>query len=92
MKRDFYCGEIRKEHVGKEVLLTGWVGRRRDLGSLIFIELRDRSGVVQLVFNPQANEETHRVAKNLRPEFVVCVAGIVVARDHDTINRNLPTG
>ena len=52
MKRDLYCGEIRKEHVGKNITVCGWVSRRRDLGSLIFIELRDRSGLVQAVFNP----------------------------------------
>ena len=92
MKRDLYCGEVRKEHVGKEIKLTGWVARRRDLGALIFIEFRDRTGVVQLVFNPQANEETHRVAKTLRPEFVAFVTGIVVAREDSTINRSLPTG
>ena len=92
MKRDFYCGEIRKEHVGKNVVLTGWVGRRRDLGQLIFIELRDRSGFVQIVFNPKVNEEAHRLAKNLRPEFVACVEGTVVAREQNTINASLPTG
>lgn len=92
MKRDLYCGEIRKEHVGKNVTVCGWVSRRRDLGSLIFIELRDRSGLVQAVFNPQENEEGHREAKRLRPEFVACIEGRVVERSSETINKNLPTG
>ncbi len=92
MKRDVYCGEVRKQHAGREIVLTGWVSRRRDLGSLIFIELRDRSGSVQVVFNPQESEEPHRIAKALRPEFVACVKGLVVERDEATINRNHPTG
>ena len=92
MKRDIYCGRVRKEHVGKDLTLTGWVSRRRDLGSLIFVELRDRSGSVQIIFNPQTNEEAHRIAKTLRPEFVVCVQGRVVEREEATINRNHPTG
>jgi aspartyl-tRNA synthetase len=93
MKRDLYCGEIRKEHVGKNITVCGWVSRRRDLGSLIFIELRDRSGLVQAVFNPQENnEEAHREAKDLRPEFVACIQGRVVERSPETVNKNLPTG
>lgn len=92
MKRDIYCGEVRKEHVGKDLTLTGWVSRRRDLGSLIFVELRDRSGSVQIIFNPQTNEEAHRIAKALRPEFVACVKGRVVEREEATVNRNHPTG
>lgn len=92
MKRDLYCGEIRKEHVGKNITVCGWVSRRRDLGSLIFIELRDRTGHVQAVFNPQENEEAHREAKNLRPEFVTCIEGRVVERSSGTVNTSLPTG
>jgi aspartyl-tRNA synthetase len=92
MNRDLYCGQIRKEHVGKEIKLAGWVARRRDLGSVIFIELRDRTGIVQLVFNPQNNEEAHRIAKNLRPEFVASVEGRVVARAPDTVNSSISTG
>jgi aspartyl-tRNA synthetase len=92
MKRDLYCGEIRKEQVGKNITVCGWVSRRRDLGSLIFIELRDRSGFVQAVFNPQENEAAHREAKNLRPEFVACIEGRVVERSPETINKNFPTG
>jgi aspartyl-tRNA synthetase len=92
MKRDIYCGLVRKEHVGKDLLLAGWIARRRDLGSLIFVELRDRSGSVQVVFNPQVNEEAYRIAKLLRPEFVASISGRVVERDEATINRNQPTG
>jgi len=92
MKRDIYCGELRKEHVGQDVTLNGWVARRRDLGALIFVELRDRSGSVQVVFNPQTNEEAYRIAKFLRPEFVVAIGGRVVEREPDTINPNHPTG
>src|SRR3972149_5178142 len=92
MKRDLYCGQIRKEHAGKAITLTGWVAKRRDLGALIFIELRDRSGLVQVVFNPQESEEAHRLAKSLRPEFVACVEGRVVERAPGTSNPGLPTG
>ncbi|HEY4492948.1 MAG TPA: aspartate--tRNA ligase, partial [Acidobacteriota bacterium] len=92
MKRDLYCGEIRKEHAGNKITLTGWVARRRDLGSLIFIELRDRTGIVQVVFNPKESEEAHRLAKSLRPEFVIAVKGSVVQRGPETVNPNFPTG
>jgi aspartyl-tRNA synthetase len=92
MKRDLYCGDVRKEHIGKELTFTGWVARRRDLGALIFVELRDRSGSIQIVFNPQVHEEPHRLAKNLRPEFVVRITGKVVAREPATVNRNQATG
>jgi aspartyl-tRNA synthetase len=92
MKRDLYCGQVRKEHVGKELTLNGWVARRRDLGALIFVDLRDRSGSVQVVFNPQTNEETHRIAKTLRPEFVAVISGRVVEREPGTVNPNHPTG
>ena len=92
MKRDLYCGEVRKDHAGQTLTLSGWVARRRDLGSLIFVELRDRSGSVQVVFNPQTSEEAHRTAKVLRPEFVANVTGLVVKREEATVNRNQPTG
>ncbi len=91
MNRDFYCGEVRKEHIGKDLTLTGWVARRRDLGGLIFVEFRDRSGSIQIVFNPQ-NEEAHRLAKSLRPEFVAEIQGRVVKREEATVNRTQPTG
>lgn len=92
MKRTIYCGQIRKEHVGQTVALSGWVARRRDFGALIFIELRDRTGFVQLVFNPQQSEEAHKLAKDLRPEYVAAVEGRVVERAPETINKNVATG
>ncbi len=92
MKRDLFCGLVRTEHLGRNLSLAGWVFRRRDLGALIFIELRDRSGVVQVVFNPQENEEAHRAAKSLRPEFVAYVEGRVAERAAGTVNTSLATG
>lgn len=92
MKRTIYCGQIRKEHVGQSVALSGWVARRRDFGALIFIELRDRTGFVQLVFNPQQSEEAHKLAKDLRPEFVATVEGRVIERAPETVNKNIATG
>lgn len=92
MRRTVYCGNVQKENVGQSVVLSGWVARRRDFGSLIFIELRDRTGFVQLVFNPQQNEEAHRLAKDLRPEYVATVEGTVIARSPETVNKNIGTG
>lgn len=92
MRRDFYCGDLRVEHVGKQVGLNGWVARRRDLGSLIFVELRDRTGTVQVVFNPQENGEVHRIAKALRPEYVIHLQGRVIRREESTVNTAMPTG
>src|SRR5262249_18507319 len=92
MRRTIYCGQIRKSHAGQNVTLTGWVARRRAFGSLIFIELRDRTGIVQLVFNPQENEAARRIGKELRPEFVALAEGRVVARSPETVNPNMQTG
>jgi aspartyl-tRNA synthetase len=90
--RDAYPGELRAADVGREVRLAGWVARRRDHGGLIFIDLRDRSGVVQLVFDPSGARAAHAVAERVRPEFVVAVRGEVVARSPETANPSLPTG
>src|SRR4030043_361930 len=92
LKRTGYCGDLRKGDAGREVTLLGWVQRRRDLGGLIFVELRDRQGVVQVGFNPGVSPETHEKAQSLRSEFVVGVEGKVVTRPEGTSNPKLKTG
>ncbi len=92
LKRTDYCGDLRKEDANREVTLLGWVQRRRDLGGLIFVELRDRQGIVQVVFNPEVSPETHEKAQSLRSEFVVGVKGRVVSRPQGTTNLKLKTG
>jgi aspartyl-tRNA synthetase len=92
LKRTDYCGDLRKKDVGREVTLLGWVQRRRDLGGLIFVELRDRQGIVQVVFNPEENSGTHEKAQSLRNEYVVGVQGTVVLRPEGTANLKLNTG
>ncbi|MBA2173491.1 aspartate--tRNA ligase [Halobacillus locisalis] len=86
------CGSLRKEHLGQEVTLKGWVQKRRDLGGLIFIDLRDRSGLVQVVFNPETSPEALQAAEGVRTEYVLEVTGEVVARSEETVNKNLGTG
>ncbi|WP_226583292.1 aspartate--tRNA ligase [Halobacillus litoralis] len=86
------CGSLRKEHLEQEVTLKGWVQKRRDLGGLIFIDLRDRSGLVQVVFNPETSGSALETAENVRSEYVLEVKGHVVARDPQTVNPNLGTG
>lgn len=86
------CGKLREEHDGETVCLQGWVQRRRDLGGVIFIDLRDRSGIVQVVVDSDDSAETFRVADQLRNEFVVTVKGKVVKRDENTVNPALSTG
>jgi len=86
------CGELRAEHEGQEVTLAGWVHRRRDHGSLIFIDLRDHDGIVQVVFNPKEAEEAHTVASEVRNEYVIQVRGQVARRPSGTENRNMATG
>ncbi|HEM5983881.1 TPA: aspartate--tRNA ligase [Streptococcus suis] len=91
MKRSMYAGRVRKEHVGQEITLKGWVGRRRDLGGLIFIDLRDREGIMQLVINPElVDQDLMTTAESLRSEFVIEVTGTVVEREQ--ANDNIPTG
>jgi len=91
-KRTHTCGELRANHIDKVVTLNGWVDRRRDLGGVIFIDLRDRYGKTQIVFAPQHNEAVYQIAKQLRSEDVVAVAGKVEHRPEGTTNSNLPTG
>src|SRR5690625_1382073 len=86
------AGLLRIKNVGETVLLKGWVHRRRDLGELIFIDLRDQSGIVQLVFNPDYSKEALQIADTLRSEYVIEVEGKVIERDADTVNPNIKTG
>jgi len=92
IKRTHTCGELRKGDIGKVVHLAGWVQRRRDHGGLIFIDLRDRKGITQVVFNPEIDGTTHEKAHELRSEYVISVTGRVEARPDGTVNPNLPTG
>ena len=90
--RTHYCGELRKEHVGQTVTIAGWVNRRRDHGKLIFIDLRDREGIAQIVFNPEISAQAHSIASELRSEYVVRVKGKVQPRPKGTENPKLATG
>jgi aspartyl-tRNA synthetase len=90
--RDTWCGTLTADREGEEVRVAGWVHRRRDHGGLVFVDLRDRSGLVQLVFHPDRAPEAHRVAHDLRAEDVVSAVGEVVRRDPENVNPALPTG
>jgi len=92
LRRTHACGELRRDHVGEEVVVAGWVQRRRDHGGVIFVDLRDREGIVQVVFKPESAAEAHEKGGALRSEFVVCVRGRVDSRSDDTINESMPTG
>jgi aspartyl-tRNA synthetase len=91
-QRTHLCGELRESHIGQSVTLKGWVQKRRDLGGLIFIDLRDRSGLVQIVFNPETSGEALALAETVRNEFILHVHGKVVSRGEGTANTNLETG
>ena len=91
-ERTHYCGELRPTHIGKGVVLMGWVQRRRDHGGLIFVDLRDREGIVQVVFNPDHSKPAYEVAQRMRPEFVVSIRGKVVGRPSGMENPALTTG
>ena len=92
MYRDLMCGKISSTNEGKKVKLAGWVSRRRDHGQLIFIDLRDKSGIMQIVFNPEISQETHEKAKNLRSEWVISVTGTVNRRIEGAENKEISTG
>ncbi|MDP6576836.1 MAG: aspartate--tRNA ligase [Dehalococcoidales bacterium] len=92
MLKSHNCGALRKEHVGKQVTLAGWVDRRRDHGGLIFIDLRDREGIIQVAFNPETARVAHKTANKVRSEYVVSVSGEVALRPSGTENSRLPTG
>jgi len=91
-KRTHYCADVGKQDAHREVVLCGWVSRRRDHGGIIFVDLRDRTGLVQVVFNPEANTLSHQEAQRIRSEYVICVKGWVELRPPDMINPNLATG
>jgi aspartyl-tRNA synthetase len=92
LRRTHGCGELRRNHASQQVVLMGWVHRRRDHGGLIFIDLRDRDGLIQIVFNPQVAAEAHEKASWLRGEYVIAVVGTVVERPAGSANPDLPTG
>ncbi|MBI3301045.1 MAG: aspartate--tRNA ligase [Deltaproteobacteria bacterium] len=91
-QRSCYCGDPRPAQVGQEITVMGWVQARRDHGGVTFVDLRDRSGVVQVVCNPQVNPAAHAAAKDARLEYVLAVRGVLAHRPPETVNPNLPTG
>ena len=92
LRRTHTCGALRAADADREAVLMGWVNRRRDLGNLIFVDVRDRSGIAQVVFNREANPALHEKASTLRSEYVIAVLGTVKRRDPSTYNKNIPTG
>jgi aspartyl-tRNA synthetase len=92
MNRDKVCGEIRESDIKATITIAGWVFRRRDHGGLIFIDLRDRSGICQVVFSPDVSVDAHAKAHDLRAEYVIAVTGEIRRRPAGTENPNLPTG
>ena len=92
MKRTHYAGLVTEAELGQTVTLQGWVNKRRDLGSLIFIDLRDREGIVQIVFDDSISKDMFEVAESLRSEYVITVEGEVILRDENLVNPQLKTG
>ena len=90
--RDLMCGEVRPEQIGQRLALAGWTNARRDHGGLVFVDLRDRSGICQLVINPERAPEAFAAAHDVRNEFVLRAEGEVVARAPEAVNPGLPTG
>src|SRR4051794_14711358 len=90
--RDLHCGELRSEHIGTRVTVAGWADTRRDHGGLVFVDLRDHTGKLQLVVNPERAADAARAAHEIRNEFVLQAEGEVVARAPEAVNPNLPTG
>ncbi|MFZ2009966.1 MAG: amino acid--tRNA ligase-related protein, partial [Candidatus Sulfotelmatobacter sp.] len=92
LRRTHMCGALRPSDAGKKATLMGWVNKRRDLGSLIFVDLRDRTGVTQVVINAERDTAVHKKAEALRNEYVIAVTGTVKLRDPSTVNKNIATG
>ncbi len=92
LKRNRYCGEVSEKEIGNEIILNGWVNSWRDHGGVIFIDLRDVTGIIQIVFNPEISKESHQIASKLRSEDVIGVKGKVEKRSEETINPKIPTG
>ncbi len=92
LRRSHTCGALTPEHVGTEVIVAGWAHRRRDHGGVIFVDLRDSSGVVQVVFRPEESAESHERAGEIRSEYVILVRGKVARRSEETINPKMQTG
>ncbi len=92
LTRTHYCGELRESHVGKTVTLMGWAATRRDLGGVVFVDLRDREGICQVVARPEVSKDAHAAADRVRSEYVLAVTGEVSARSQETVNANLETG
>ncbi len=92
LRRTHYCGTLRPAHVGQEAVLCGWVHRRRDHGGVVFVDLRDRTGLAQVVFKPDTAPVAHEKAGELRAEYVIAVHGRVERRSEEAINPKLPTG
>jgi len=92
LRRTHFCGEVRPGDVGREVVLCGWVRKRRDHGGVIFVDLRDRSGLAQVVFKPDTEPAAHAKAQAVRAEWVLLVRGVLARRDAEAVNPNLPTG
>ena len=91
-RRSGYCGELNKENISNEVTVMGWVQSHRDHGGVIFIDLRDRTGIIQIVFNPAVSRQSHEKAELIRDEWVIAVKGVIKPRTEETINKNIPTG
>src|SRR3990172_5875458 len=91
-KKTHTCGELAKKDVGATVSLMGWVNTRRDHGGLVFIDLRDRAGITQVVINPETSADAHKLAHDIRSEFVLAATGTVAPRPGSTVNPKLPTG
>ena len=92
LERTHLCGELRAAHAGQQVVVMGWVNRRRDHGNLIFLDLRDRSGICQIVLDKELTPDGHLKGEQVRPEYVVAAVGKVSLRDADAINPKMPTG